>query len=44
LPGEQREARRVDRRINGVPVFPEVIEQLDRLTTELKIKSLRARV
>jgi LDH2 family malate/lactate/ureidoglycolate dehydrogenase len=44
LPGEQREARSVDRRINGVPVFPEVIEQLDRLTTELKIKSLRERV
>jgi LDH2 family malate/lactate/ureidoglycolate dehydrogenase len=44
LPGEQREARRMDRRSNGVPVFPEVIEQLDRLTSELKIKSLRERV
>jgi LDH2 family malate/lactate/ureidoglycolate dehydrogenase len=40
LPGEQRQARRADRSNNGVPVFPEVIEQLDRLAGELKIKKL----
>ena len=40
LPGEQRQARRADRMTNGVPVFPEVIEQLDKLAAELKISSL----
>ena len=40
LPGEQRHARRIDRASNGVPVFLEVIEQLDRLAGELKIKKL----
>ena len=43
LPGEQRQARRADRAANGVPVFPEVIEQLDKLAAELKIKPLRQR-
>jgi LDH2 family malate/lactate/ureidoglycolate dehydrogenase len=43
LPGEQRQARRADRSANGVPVFPEVIEQLDKLAAELKIKPLRVR-
>lgn len=43
LPGEQREARRADRRTNGVPVFPEVVEQLDMLAGDLKIKLLRER-
>lgn len=40
LPGEQRQARRADRATNGVPVFPEVIEQLDKLAGELKITRL----
>ena len=40
LPGEQRQARRADRAKHGVPVLPEVIEQLDALAGELKIKSL----
>jgi L-2-hydroxycarboxylate dehydrogenase (NAD+) len=44
LPGEQRQARRADRAANGVPVFPEVIEQLGKLADELKIKPLRERV
>jgi LDH2 family malate/lactate/ureidoglycolate dehydrogenase len=43
LPGEQREARRMDRRTHGVPVFPEVVEQLDKLAAELKITPLRDR-
>jgi L-2-hydroxycarboxylate dehydrogenase (NAD+) len=43
LPGEQRRARRADRLANGVPVFPEVVEQLDKLAGELKIKPLRER-
>jgi len=43
LPGEQREARRADRRTNGMPVFPEVVEQLDKLAVELKIKPLHER-
>jgi LDH2 family malate/lactate/ureidoglycolate dehydrogenase len=44
LPGEQRQSRRADRVANGVPVFAEVVEQLDRLSGELKIKPLRQRV
>src|SRR4029079_643746 len=40
LPGEQRQVRRIDRAKNGVPVFPEVVEQLDRLAAELRIKPL----
>jgi L-2-hydroxycarboxylate dehydrogenase (NAD+) len=44
LPGEQRQARRMDRQTNGVPVFAEVVEQLDRLAIELKIKPLRERM
>src|SRR4029077_17579548 len=43
LPGEQRHARRAERVAKGVPVFPEVIEQLDKLAAELKIKLLRER-
>jgi len=43
LPGEQRLARRAERAVKGVPVFPEVIEQLDKLAAELKIKPLRER-
>jgi LDH2 family malate/lactate/ureidoglycolate dehydrogenase len=43
LPGEQRQSRRAERARDGVPVFPEVIEQLDRLAAELKIKPLRGR-
>jgi LDH2 family malate/lactate/ureidoglycolate dehydrogenase len=43
LPGEQRLARRADRKANGVPIFPEVVAQLDRLAAELKIKPLRSR-
>jgi LDH2 family malate/lactate/ureidoglycolate dehydrogenase len=40
LPGEQRRTRRAERLSKGVPVFPEVVEQLDRLAGELKIKPL----
>jgi L-2-hydroxycarboxylate dehydrogenase (NAD+) len=43
LPGEQRQSRRADRLSNGVPVFPEVIEQLDKVAAELKITPLRER-
>ena len=35
--------RRAERARDGVPVFPEVIEQLDKLAAELKIKPLRER-
>ena len=41
LPGEQRLVRHADRTKNGVPVYPEVIEQLDKLAAELKIKPLK---
>jgi L-2-hydroxycarboxylate dehydrogenase (NAD+) len=44
LPGEQRRARRAERAANGVPVFAEVVEQLDKLATELKIKPLHERI
>jgi L-2-hydroxycarboxylate dehydrogenase (NAD+) len=43
LPGEQRQTRRADRMANGVPVFPEVVEQLDKFAGELKITPLRGR-
>jgi LDH2 family malate/lactate/ureidoglycolate dehydrogenase len=43
LPGEQRRARRADRTAAGVPVFPEVVEQLDKLAADLMIKPLRQR-
>jgi LDH2 family malate/lactate/ureidoglycolate dehydrogenase len=43
LPGEQRMARRADRSAHGVPVFPEVVAQLDLLAVELSIKPLRER-
>jgi LDH2 family malate/lactate/ureidoglycolate dehydrogenase len=43
LPGEERQRRRADRARNGVPVLPEVVEQLDRLAAELKIETVRAR-
>jgi LDH2 family malate/lactate/ureidoglycolate dehydrogenase len=43
LPGEQRQSRRTDRARHGVPVFPEVVEQLDKLAGELKITPLRDR-
>lgn len=41
LPGEQRLVRHADRTKNGVPVYPEVIGQLDKLAAELKIKPLK---
>jgi len=41
LPGEQRRTRRAERLSKGVPVFPEVVEQLDKLASELKIKPLK---
>ena len=44
LPGDARHRRREDRCRDGVPVFPEVIAQLDKLADELKVKRLRARV
>ena len=40
LPGEQRQVRRAERMAQGVPVFPEVVEQLDKLAGELKIRRL----
>jgi LDH2 family malate/lactate/ureidoglycolate dehydrogenase len=40
LPGEQRKVRRADRLAHGVPVFPEVVDQLDKLAGELGIKRL----
>ena len=40
LPGEQRLKRRTERERNGVPVYPEVVAQLDILATELKVKPL----
>ena len=43
LPGEQRRIRRAERARDGVPVFPEVVDQLDKLAGELKIKPLRER-
>ena len=43
LPGEQRQARRAERARDGVPVYPEVVTQLDSLTADLKVKPLRAR-
>jgi LDH2 family malate/lactate/ureidoglycolate dehydrogenase len=43
LPGEQRRARRAERVAKGVPVFPEVVEQLDKLAADLKIMPLRER-
>lgn len=44
LPGEQRLRRRADRLKNGVPVYPEAIELLDKLADELKVKRLTGRV
>jgi L-2-hydroxycarboxylate dehydrogenase (NAD+) len=41
LPGEQRRSRRAERLSKGVPVFPEVVAQLDKLAGELKIRPLR---
>ena len=43
LPGDQRRARRDDRARNGVPVLPELIAQLDKLSDELGVKRLSAR-
>ena len=43
LPGEQRQVRRAERLKNGVPVYPEVMTQLDELAAELKVTPLRAR-
>ena len=44
LPGEQRRIRRAERASKGVPVFPEVVGQLDKLAGELKIKPLGGRL
>ena len=41
LPGEQRLVRHADRTKSGVPVYPEVIAQLDKLAADLKIKPLK---
>ena len=43
LPGEQRRTRRAERAANGVPVFPEVVEQLDKLAGELKTRDAGSR-
>ena len=44
LPGEQRLKRRTERARDGVPVYPEVVAQLDALAAELKVKPLRMRI
>jgi L-2-hydroxycarboxylate dehydrogenase (NAD+) len=44
LPGAQRLKRRTGRARDGVPVYPEVVAQLDKLAAELKVKSLGARL
>jgi L-2-hydroxycarboxylate dehydrogenase (NAD+) len=43
LSGEQRRSRRAERLKNGVPVYPEVIAQLDALADDLKVPRLRRR-
>jgi LDH2 family malate/lactate/ureidoglycolate dehydrogenase len=43
LPGEQRRTRRAERARHGVPIFPEVVAQLDKLADELGVKRLGAR-
>jgi LDH2 family malate/lactate/ureidoglycolate dehydrogenase len=43
LPGEGRLARRAERAAKGVPLVPEVIEQLDKLAGELRVTPLRDR-
>jgi LDH2 family malate/lactate/ureidoglycolate dehydrogenase len=43
LPGEHRRSRRAERLKNGVPVYPEVIAQLDALADDLKVPRLRRR-
>lgn len=43
LPGEQRLRRRTERLRDGVPVFPEVVELLDKLAGELDVAPLGAR-
>lgn len=44
LPGEQRAKRRVDRLHNGLPLAPELLAQLDKLSDDLSIAPLRQRV
>jgi LDH2 family malate/lactate/ureidoglycolate dehydrogenase len=44
LPGEQRLARRAERARDGVPVYPEVITQLDALAADLQVKPLGRRI
>ena len=43
LPGEQRQARRAERLRNGVPIYPEVVTQLNALAAELEVMPLRQR-
>ena len=43
LPGEQRLKRRTERARDGVPVYPEVVAQLDALAAELNVRPLSAR-
>jgi L-2-hydroxycarboxylate dehydrogenase (NAD+) len=43
LPGEQRAGRRADRLANGLPLAPELLNQLDKLAGELSIRPLRER-
>jgi len=43
LPGEQRLRRRTERLRDGVPVYPEVVELLDKLAGELKVSRLGER-
>jgi len=43
LPGEQRAARRADRLANGLPLAPELLNQIDKLAGELSIRPLQER-
>ena len=43
LPGEQRAQRRADRLAKGLPMAPELLDQLDKLAAEMGIKPLASR-
>jgi len=43
LPGEQRAQRRADRLAKGLPMAPELLDQLDKLAAEMGIKALGER-
>jgi LDH2 family malate/lactate/ureidoglycolate dehydrogenase len=43
LPGNERRRRRANRLRNGVPMPPALLEQLDKLASELGVKRLAER-